>query len=186
MPFTPLRPAHVTNPLYRLSRVASRHWKLLSLLALLVFLELIYHIHSFEIVRPATDLDPPFHVGCQEPVLNTTARANATLVMLARNSDIDGAVHSVSSVQRQFNERFNYTWVFLNNEPWSEAFMVKVKQAGAGAEMVFETIPLNMWSYPGWIDKDMARERMSDMERQGGIPYAGAESYHLMCRFQSG
>lgn len=185
MPFTRLRPAYAANPLYRLNYLASRHWKILSLLASLMLLELIFHMRSFTIVRPATDLDPLFYIDCQEPVLNTAPRANATLVMLSRNSDLDGAVHSVSNVQRLFNGRFSYPWVFLNNEPWSEEFVIRVKEAGAGADMTFETIPANMWGCPEWIDKDMARERIDDMQRQGGIPYAGTESYHRMCRFQT-
>jgi mannosyltransferase len=186
MSFHRFRPAHAANPLYRLSRLVSRHWKILSLVVLLMLLELVFHIRSFTIARPATDLDRPFHVGCQEPLLNTAPRANATLVMLARNSDLDGAVHSVRSVQRQFNGHFNYPWVFLNNEPWSEEFVTAVREAGAGSDAVFETIPASMWGYPAWINKDMARERMDDMQRQGGIPYAGNDNYHHMCRFQSG
>lgn len=186
MPFLRFRPGRATSPLYRLGGFASRQWKIISLLTLFVLIELYFHIRSFTIVRPATDLDPPFHVGCQDPVLNTSPRANATLMMLARNSDVDGAVHSVSSVQSQFNERFSYPWVFLNNEPWTEEFMNRVREAGSGADMAFETITASMWGYPDWIDKDLAREKMDHMQRQGGIPYVGMESYHHMCRFQSG
>ncbi|XPS72143.1 hypothetical protein M3J09_004312 [Ascochyta lentis] len=105
--------------------------------------------------------------------------------MLARNSDVDGAVASVKNVQRQFNENFGYPWVFLNNEPWSDDFVTKVTQAGAGANMVFGTIPASMWGYPEWIDKKRAQESMDNMQRKG-ITYAGIESYHHMCRFQSG
>ncbi|KAF3048239.1 hypothetical protein E8E12_011435 [Didymella heteroderae] len=186
MPFPRFRPVYAANPLSRFGYLASRHWKIVALLTLILLLELIFHIRSFTIVRPATNLDPPFHVGCQEPILNTAPRANATLVMLARNSDVDGAVRSISNVQRQFNERFTYPWIFLNNEPWSEEFMTKVTEAGTGAYMVFETIDTTMWGYPAWIDRDVAREKMDDMQTEGGIPYAGTESYHHMCRFQSG
>lgn len=186
MPLFRLRAAHAANLLLRLSRLMSRHWKVLSLLVSLLLLELIFHIRGFTIVRPATELDRPFYVGCQEPALNTIPRANATLVMLARNSDVDGAVHSVRSLHKQFNEHFNYPWVFLNNDPWSEDFIARVKEAGAGADMVFETIPASMWGYPSWVDKDRARQRMDEMRREGGIPYVGTESYHHMCRFQSG
>jgi mannosyltransferase len=105
--------------------------------------------------------------------------------MLARNSDMDGAIASVKSVQKQFNKNFNYPWVFLNNEAWSDEFIEKVIEAGAGATMVFETIPTNMWGYPEWIDRERAQESMEEMQRQR-IIYGGIESYHHMCRFQSG
>jgi mannosyltransferase len=150
-----------------------------------MLLELAFHIRSFTIVRPTTNLDPPFYAGCQEPVKNTLPRANATLIMLARNSDVDGAMASVKSVQEQFNTNFGYPWVFLNNEAWDDEFITKVRAAGGGAQMIFETIPANMWGYPEWIDETRARDNMDDMQRQG-IMYAGAESYHHMCRFQSG
>ncbi|KAF3008965.1 hypothetical protein E8E13_011460 [Curvularia kusanoi] len=87
--------------------------------------------------------------------------------MLARNSDVDGAVASVKSVQKQFNQHFDYPWVFLNDQAWSDDFVTKVKEAGGQASMVFETIPAHMWGYPAWIDQKKAREDMDRMERQG-------------------
>ena len=49
-------------------------------------------------------------------------RANATFVMLARNSDVDSAVHAVRSVEDRFNGNYNYPWVFLNEQPFSNDF----------------------------------------------------------------
>jgi len=49
-------------------------------------------------------------------------RANATFVMLARNSDIDGAVNSVREMEDRFNRNRNYPWVFLNEQPFSTEF----------------------------------------------------------------
>ena len=48
--------------------------------------------------------------------------ANATLFMLARNSDVDGAVNSVREVEDKFNLKYGYPWVFLNEEPFSDDF----------------------------------------------------------------
>lgn len=42
--------------------------------------------------------------------------------MLARNSDVDGAVISVRDVEDRFNRKFGYPWVFMNEEPFSEDF----------------------------------------------------------------
>jgi alpha 1,2-mannosyltransferase len=49
-------------------------------------------------------------------------RANATFVMLARNSDIDGAVSSVREMEDRFNRNYNYPWVFFNEQPFSSEF----------------------------------------------------------------
>ena len=53
---------------------------------------------------------------------NATRRANATLLMLARNSDVDGAVRSVRELEDKFNRRYNYPWVFLNEQEFSADF----------------------------------------------------------------
>lgn len=44
------------------------------------------------------------------------------MVMLARNSDLDNAVRSVRRIQDRFNEKFQYPWVFLNEEPFTDEF----------------------------------------------------------------
>ena len=49
-------------------------------------------------------------------------RANATFVMLARNSDVDGAVQAVRELEDRFNRKHNYPWVFLNEQPFSNEF----------------------------------------------------------------
>jgi hypothetical protein len=48
--------------------------------------------------------------------------ANATLFMLARNSDVDSAVNSVREVEDRFNRQYGYPWVFLSEEPFSDDF----------------------------------------------------------------
>lgn len=66
-------------------------------------------------------------------------RANATLLMLARNSDVDGAVSSVRDVEDRFNRKFGYPWVFMNEEPFSEDFkkcVLFVRVAWAVCEML--------------------------------------------------
>jgi len=44
-----------------------------------------------------------------------TRRANATLVMLARNSDLNGVISSVEQLEAKFNHICNYPWVYLND-----------------------------------------------------------------------
>ena len=49
-------------------------------------------------------------------------RANATFVILARNSDLESAVRSVRSIEDRFNRGFQYPYVFLNEEPFTDDF----------------------------------------------------------------
>lgn len=49
-------------------------------------------------------------------------RANASFVMLARNSDIDGAVRSIRALEDRFNRNYGYPYVFLNEVPFDDDF----------------------------------------------------------------
>ena len=53
---------------------------------------------------------------------NETALANATLLMLVRNSEIETAAQSVQELENRFNKNFGYPWIFLNDEPFTEEF----------------------------------------------------------------
>ena len=47
---------------------------------------------------------------------------NATLLMLTNSWEIEGALRVVSEVEERFNRKFNYPWIFLNDEPFSDEF----------------------------------------------------------------
>lgn len=183
------RPAR--HPLRPLFRTLCSHWKLILVVAILMIIEVIVHVRSYTITGPSTPLDAPFYTGCQNPIRNITARENAVILMLARNSEAMGAVASVRSVQEQFNDNFGYPWVFLNDEAWDREFIQQVTtavqrtSATGNVSVTFDVIPKTMWGFPTWIDQTRARQSMQAMEEKN-IQYAGQESYHHMCRFQSG
>ncbi|KAG1732979.1 glycolipid 2-alpha-mannosyltransferase-domain-containing protein [Suillus lakei] len=87
---------------------------------------------------------------------STPSRANATLVMLARNSDLDG-------LEANFNHKFKYPWMFLNDEPFSYRFkrhtvlqfsavdsscIFRRVKALTGADVSFGLIPSENWAQP--------------------------------------
>ena len=111
-------------------------------------------------------------------------RENAAIVMLARNSEREGAVKSVTSLEQQFNRWFHYPIVFLNDDPWEQDFIDALSKVASGKTQ-FEVISHGMWGFPDWMDKEDARRRMKQQEARG-VMYAGMESYHHMCRFNSG
>ncbi|PSS03540.1 glycolipid 2-alpha-mannosyltransferase [Coniella lustricola] len=152
-------------------------------------IEVFLHWRRFDIPRPGHDLDPPFYAGCQDPAAlaaasNETDRPNAVLVMLARNSDIDDARHTVASVEDKFNRWFNYPYVFLNDQPWDPEFVRVLNQTARGNAR-FDVISHDDWTYPPSVDKEEARQSILE-QGQRGIHYGGLESYHHMCRFFSG
>ncbi|KAJ7878516.1 glycosyl transferase, partial [Mycena olivaceomarginata] len=104
--------------------------------------------------------------------------------MLARNSDVNGAVQSIRSIEDRFNRDHNYPYVFLNEEPWTDEFKKRIS-ALSRAPMEFGVIPHDWWFQPDWIDETRAAAGRKKMEDQG-IIYAGSVSYRNMCRFNSG
>ena len=45
-------------------------------------------------------------------------RANAALVMLVRNKEVNDAAVAIRQLEDRFNKKYNYPWVFLNDEPF--------------------------------------------------------------------
>lgn len=111
-------------------------------------------------------------------------KVKACFVSLVRNSDMWSIINSVRAVEDRFNRNYNYTWVFLNNEPFSEDFKRVVSNV-IGGKAEFGLIPSEHWSYPEWIDQDKAAETRTEMANNN-IIYGDSESYRHMCRYESG
>jgi len=111
-------------------------------------------------------------------------RANATLLMLARNSDIDDAVRAVRELEDRFNHKYRYPWVFLNEQSFSDDFKRRVSNIISGP-VHFGQIPEEHWYQPSWINETKAEEERKKMAEEGVI-YGGSLSYRNMCRFNSG
>jgi mannosyltransferase len=180
-------------PAWRRSRPPGFLWhprrslraRIVVLLMFLLFSETLLHVYNLRVHRKSNmqELDRPFQEGCVAPN-KTSPRANATILMLARNSDLTGARHAIESLERHFNRWFKYPVLFLNNEPWDTRFVEALTNATSG-EVTFDVIPKHMWSIPDWIDSEAARAGMRQQE-DNLIIHGGQESYHHMCRFYSG
>ncbi|KAG1050660.1 hypothetical protein G6F43_007084 [Rhizopus delemar] len=113
---------------------------------------------------------------------NTTERQRAAFIVLVRNSELNGMLQSMRDVEDRFNRKFNYPWVFLNEEPFTEEF-ISATTSLASSKTHYGLVNETMWSYPDWIDQEKAalcREQLAY------VPYGTSESYRHMCRFQSG
>lgn len=104
-------------------------------------------------------------------------RANATLVMLARNTEIEEVAYSMKQMEDRFNKKFNYPWVFLNDKPFSEEFIKSVGWTTlpiyltylpcpkrnsrtsilTNANTSYGLIPQEHWEQPEWIDEAKAK-----------------------------
>ncbi|KAI5119978.1 hypothetical protein M0805_004357 [Coniferiporia weirii] len=130
----------------------------------------------------------PVDVHLDPAVDATTGRANATILMLARNSDIEGVEKSVRSLESRFNLGHGYPWTFLNEVPFDDEFKTRVA-ALTNSEVRFGLVPHDYWFQPDWIDEELVRkgkEELMNLETPWPIPYANSTPYRNMCRFNSG
>jgi len=111
-------------------------------------------------------------------------RANATFVTLARNSDIWDIAESIRHIEDRFNRKYNYDWVFLNDQPFDQAFKKLTTNLISG-KTKYGLIPKDHWSFPRWIDQEKAKKVREEM-REKKIIYGDSISYRHMCRFESG
>ncbi|KAF2649239.1 glycosyltransferase family 15 protein [Lophiostoma macrostomum CBS 122681] len=125
--------------------------------------------------NPANGLPPATAAG---------DRMNATFVTLARNSDLWEIVKSIRHVEDRFNRKFNYDWVFLNDDDFNDEFK-KVTTALVSGKTKYGKIPKEHWSFPDFIDQDRAA-RVRDEMKEKKIIYGDSVSYRHMCRYESG
>lgn len=82
-------------------------------------------VSKFRPLSGIYDLPDTFPVHTQDgddDVAHPDQRANATFVILCRNSDLNGAVRSVRDMVDRFNRKYRYPFVFLNEEPFTNEF----------------------------------------------------------------
>ncbi|CAO3610326.1 unnamed protein product [Mucor hiemalis] len=115
---------------------------------------------------------------------HSVQRVKGCFVILIRNNELDGMVDTMTQVENNFNEKYDYPYVFLNNEEFTPAFKRRV-QSLTKARVLFGKINNSMWGYPEYINQTYALECRDRMKEQG-VAYGDSESYRHMCRFQSG
>jgi alpha 1,2-mannosyltransferase len=135
---------------------------------------------------------PPYQNGVPEEYYNTVKedkpdpperKANAAIVSLARNGDIDGILFSMKQMEDRFNKRYGYPYVFLNEEEFTDEFKSRVSVL-TDAPIHFGLIPHDHWFQPDWIDEERASAAREEMVKNQVI-YGGSVPYRNMCRYNS-
>ncbi|PPQ66071.1 hypothetical protein CVT26_010813 [Gymnopilus dilepis] len=163
----------------------------LHFLSTLILKDRAYHLPSLSQLRGNlglshsdvslnTNYTPPIlpHIN-DPPLVDSSDRANATFVLLCRNSDLEGAISSIQQMEDRFNRYHGYPWVLLNEEPFTQEFKERVAVLVNGP-IHFGQIPHEHWFQPDWIDEDKAKAGRLSLMAQGSVPYRN------MCRFNSG
>ncbi|UZJ56747.1 hypothetical protein CBS101457_006067 [Exobasidium rhododendri] len=123
---------------------------------------------------------PPSHLP---KVANKALKMKAGFIVLVRNRELNQMKNSMKQVEKRFNHKFEYPWIFLNDEPFTELFVKEVSSM-TNSEVRFGLVPKEHWSIPDWISKEKAAETRK--KNAHTYIYGASESYRHMCRFQSG
>ncbi|KAF5345587.1 hypothetical protein D9756_011056 [Leucocoprinus leucothites] len=104
--------------------------------------------------------------------------------MLARNSDLEGALATIVQVEKRINRNLGYPYVLLNDVPFENQFMDAIR-ASTTSKVEFGLIPPEQWNQPEWIDEIKAAAERQKMAA-AGVKYGDSISYRNMCRFNAG
>lgn len=119
-------------------------------------------------------------ISKQQQQLQQEQKENAVFVVLARNDDRIGIRNAMRQLEDRFNKKYNYPYVFLNDEPFDDDF-IEYTSGLASGETHYGLVDESMWGYPDWIDQEKARQGREAMEEED-VPYGDSESYRHMCR----
>jgi alpha 1,2-mannosyltransferase len=81
-------------------------------------------------------------------------------------------------IEDRFNHQFHYSWVFLNDEPFTQEFR-RLTTGMASGEVEYGLIEKDQWQTPSWIDTEKAQKAMEEMVRKDVI-YGGSVSYRYI------
>jgi len=56
--------------------------------------------------------------------IGAPVKPRAALISLVRNQELDGIMQSMQQLEFHWNHKYEYPWVFFNDEPFSEDFKV--------------------------------------------------------------
>ena len=59
------------------------------------------------------------------PFAKFSIKPRAALISLVRNSELAGIMQSMRQLEYQWNRKYNYPWIFFNDEPFSDEFKVE-------------------------------------------------------------
>lgn len=105
---------------------------------------------------------------------------SACFVVLVRNSELDGIASSMKQLESTFNSKFNYDYVFLNDDDFTPEF-IETTSSLTNSKTKYGKLDSQMWGYPSFINTTYAAECRAEMQKTG-VPYAESESYRHMCR----
>lgn len=136
-----------------------------------------------------TKIDKTFTNGCIDTTLYLNnekyVKQNATFIMLTRNNELNEVIESIKSIETHFNQWFQYPYVFLNDEPFTDLFKQTLQNI-TDSNIFFDTIDPIDWNFNNEVSSNQTIKTNINLQGDRGILYGDMESYHKMCRYYSG
>jgi len=96
---------------------------------------------------------------------------------------LDQWVKTMIEFESNFNEDYNYPYIFMNDEVFTQDFKDTVLNL-TKSRVEFGLVPKEHWSIPEWINMDKLNQLMNTSLKK---IWSGTKlSYHHMCRYYSG
>ena len=109
-------------------------------------------------------------------------RENAVVIILCRNREIIPMLQTMHQFEEKFNSQFNYPYVFLNNEPFTEEFKATMSTA-TKARVSFGLVEPEHWGVPARYNSSRIQESLRELK---SVVHGSSLSYRQMCRWYSG
>lgn len=136
-------------------------------------------VHHVKIQDKRGDLQ--FHSRFLPHLNNGTS----TFLVLCRNEEVYELLETIQSIQDRYNHKFHHDWVFLNDEQFSDQFIILVSSFIKKGKLSFGQVPGSQWLYPDFIDQELAAQKRKELA-QKNVVYAESELYRHMCRYYLG
>ncbi|KAJ3528224.1 hypothetical protein NM208_g10301 [Fusarium decemcellulare] len=91
-------------------------------------------------------------VGGLDSFSDAGSPPRAALVALVHNPDLQAMLFTMQQLEEKFNNRYQYHWIFFSAHGLEEVFKELTSNA-TNATCIYEVIPDENWSIPGWTDQ---------------------------------
>ena len=108
---------------------------------------------------------------------NNDYKPNACIIVLLRNRDLKRFIQTMTKVEKNFNNRYNYPYILFNDGNFDENFRKTIKQY-TNSSIEFVELSNESWGVPDWIDQ----KKMNQTLEKSRFTL----SYRHMCRFYAG
>ncbi|KAL1918408.1 uncharacterized protein VTP21DRAFT_3068 [Calcarisporiella thermophila] len=109
-------------------------------------------------------------------------RLKAAFITHARNDQLQKMRITIRNIEDSFNKNRRYPYIIFSDEELSTEFREYTSALTSG-NIEFIRIPSELWGYPEWIDRDLAREVRKNMTN---VILGESEDYRFQSRFFTG